>query len=167
MKGLASILQNTFFHLCGEFFPMSTYKLCLFEQSRVAGRLPVSVTCEPSCQSSFPPCAFCPLSISMSVFVWAATWYTQPRYTVAACHHPFAGKQGRLSALFFFFLTRSLLKALCTAPLWPLMHPVHLARWSCETQDYRLGRQQFHLLIEPISSIRLEECLYICRFCFL
>lgn len=33
------------------------------------------------------------------------------------------------------------------------MHPVHLAKQSCETQDHRHGQKQFHPLIEPISTL--------------
>lgn len=63
-------------------------------------------------------------------------------------------KQEGCLELFFFC---GLLRALCRAPLKPLMHPVHLAWQSCETQDHRLGRQQLHLLIEPMFTLHLED----------
>lgn len=63
-------------------------------------------------------------------------------------------KQEGCLELFFFC---SLLRALCRAPLKPLMHPVHLAWQSCETQDHRLGRQQLHLLIKPMFTLHLED----------
>lgn len=43
-----------------------------------------------------------------------------------------------------FFSPRLFKSTLQHAPLWPLMHPVHLAEQRCETQDHRHGQKQFH-----------------------
>lgn len=62
---------------------------------------------------------------------------------------------GRLSRV--VFLPSPFKSTLQRAPLRPLMHPVHLAQQSCETQDHRHGQKQFHPLIEPISTSHFEE----------
>lgn len=83
-------------------------------------------------------------------------------------------KTGRLSRV--VFLPSPFKSTLQRTPLWPLMHPVHLARQSCETQDHRHGQKQFHPLIEPISTLHFEEkqesdmCYCTCtiyKFCLL
>lgn len=75
-----------------------------------------------------------------------------------------------------FFSPRLFKSTLQHAPLWPLMHPVHLAEQRCETQDHRHGQKQFHPLSEPIFTEQFEEkqesdmfyCICLaCKLCIL
>lgn len=91
----------------------------------------------------------------------AATWYAALPYMVGTCHCPSAagqrGWQKHGGCLEVVFLPSPFKSTLQRAPLWPLMHPVHLAKQSCETQDHRHGQKQFHPLSEPISTSRFED----------
>lgn len=85
----------------------------------------------------------------------AATRYAALPYMVGTCHCPFAaGLTKIMEAVSRLFFSPRLLRALW---LWPLMHPVHLAKQSCETQDHRHGQKQFHPLSEPISTSQFED----------
>lgn len=90
----------------------------------------------------------------------AATWYAALPYMVATCHcPPTEGQRGPKPGMpsRVVFLSSAFKSTLQRAPLWPLMHPVHLAKQSCETQDHRHGQKQFHSLIEPISTLHFER----------
>lgn len=116
----------------------------------------------PSCQSPYPPCTFCPLSIRVIVLIWRLqpdtrrfhTWLV--RVTVPL-QQGSGGWQKHGGCLEVVFLPSPFKSTLQRAPLWPLMHPVHLAKQSCETQDHRHGQKQFHPLSEPISTSRFED----------
>lgn len=114
----------------------------------------------PSCQSPYPPHAFCPLPIMMIVLICRLqpgmqrfhTWLVY--VTVPVQKGSEAEKTGTLCRV--VFLSSAFKSTLQRAPLRPLMHPVHLAKQSCETQDHRHGQKQFHSLIEPIATLHFR-----------
>ena len=120
-----------------------------------------SITSGPSCQSPYPPYPFGPALHQEACFdLTAETWHAALPYMVGACHRPSTAQKerkeqgGRLWSC--CFSSSPFKSTLQPAPPWPLMHPVHLARQSCETQDHRPGQKQFHPLIEPISTLHFE-----------
>lgn len=84
----------------------------------------------------------CYMSLSLS---------TAPAAAVAAGGWKITGRLSRV-----VFLPSPFKSTLRHASLWPLMHPVHLVRQGCETQDHRHGQKQFHPLTEPISTLHFE-----------
>lgn len=97
----------------------------------------------------------------------AETWHAALPYMVSNMSPSLYSRAARLKktgrlyrVVCVFFFPSPFKSTLQRAPLWPLMHPVHLARQSCETQDHRHGQKQFHPLIEPISTLHFETGIW-------